>query len=74
MLHLDDLEELCEELRKLGYEACHDFLYSPRGCQEGLEVGEDFFPLSELTSPENRDALERLDFAAIKARRATGRL
>ena len=45
------------------------FLYGSRGCQEGLDVGEDFFPLWELNLPENQDAFERYDFAAIKARR-----
>ena len=36
---------------------------------EGLDVGDDFFPLWELILPENQEALARLDFAAIKARR-----
>jgi hypothetical protein len=34
-----------------------------------LDVGDEFFPLWELVLPENRDALERRDFAAIRARR-----
>ena len=29
------------------------------------------FPAGELTLPENRDSLARLDFAAIKARRGS---
>jgi hypothetical protein len=36
---------------------------------EGLDVGEDFFPLWELNLPENQDAFERYDFEAIKGRR-----
>jgi hypothetical protein len=64
-----DLDELAEELRKRGVDACHDFLYSSRGCREGLDVDGEFFPLSELSLPENQEALERLDFEAIKARR-----
>lgn len=69
MINLDDLAELAEQLRKLGLDATQEFLYGPRGCQEGLTIGEDFFPLSELSLPENQDALERFDFAAVKARR-----
>lgn len=71
MSRLDDLDQLAEDLRRLGVEACHDFLYGPWGCREGLDVGDDFFPLSELSLPENQEALERLDFEAIKARRST---
>jgi len=69
MIHLDDLAQIADELRHIGIDAYHEFLYGPRGCQEGLDVGEDFFPLWELSLPENQDAFERHDFAAIKARR-----
>ena len=69
MIHLDDLAQIAEDLRKAGMDACHEFLYGPRGCQEGLEVGEDFFPLWELNLPENQELFEQYDFAAIKARR-----
>jgi len=69
MIHLDDLADIAECLRKVGVDACHEFLYAHGGCQEGLDVGEDFFPLWELNLPENQDAFERYDFAAIKARR-----
>jgi hypothetical protein len=69
MIHLDDLAEIAEELRKTGIDAWHEFLYGHGGCQEGLDVGEDFFPLWEINLPENQDAFERHDFAAIKARR-----
>jgi len=68
MIHFDDLAQLAEDLQKLGVDACHDFLYGPYGIQEGLDIGEDFFPLWELNVPENQDAFERCDFAAIKAR------
>jgi hypothetical protein len=66
---LDDLEQLAEDLRKLGLDANYEFLYVRSGCQEGLTIGEDFFSRSELSLPENQDALDRFDFAAIRARR-----
>jgi hypothetical protein len=69
MIHVDDLAEIAEDLQRVGVDACHEFLYGPRGCQEGLDVGEDFFPLWEINLPENQDAFERHDFEAIKARR-----
>ena len=72
MIDLNDLAELAEELRKRGLDATYECLYGPRGCEEGLSIGEDFFPLYELSLAENREALERLDFAAIKARRGAG--
>ncbi|HLH20498.1 MAG TPA: hypothetical protein VKX45_24935 [Bryobacteraceae bacterium] len=69
MISLDDLAQLAEDLRKRGLDAAHEFLYGPRGWIEGLEIGDDFFPLWELGLPENSDALERADFATIKQRR-----
>jgi hypothetical protein len=71
MIHLNDLAQIAEDLQKAGVDACHEFLYGPHGCREGLDVGEDFFPLWELNLPENQDAFERYDFAAIKARRSS---
>jgi len=73
MIHIDDMAEIAEELQRLGVDARHAFLYGPRGCQEGLDVGEDFFPLWEINLPENQDAFEHHDFAAIKAHRAASR-
>jgi hypothetical protein len=70
MLNFDDLAQIAEELRNAGLDASHEVVGGPRGYQEGLDVGEDFFPLWELSLPENREPLERFDFAAIKARRA----
>jgi hypothetical protein len=70
MINLNDLAELADQLRKLGFDATQEFLYTARGCQEGLSIGEDFFPLAELSLPDNRDALEKFDFAAVKAHRA----
>ena len=68
-----DLVLLAEKLRVLGCQACHEILAGPNGhYQEGLDIDEDFFPLWELILPENEEALERLDFAAIKARRGPG--
>ena len=69
MIQVDNLPEIAEELRRRGIEACHEILYGPHGGREGLDVGEDFFPLWELILPHNQEALTRLDFAAIKARR-----
>jgi hypothetical protein len=69
MIHLDDLAQIAEDLRKAGVDVCHEVLSGPRGLLEGLDVGEDFFPLWELNLPDNQEAFERYDFAAIKARR-----
>jgi hypothetical protein len=70
MMKLDDLAQVVEDLRERGIYACHEFLYGPHGCLEGLNVGEDFFPLWELLLPENQEAVERMDFASIKQRRS----
>ena len=70
MIQVDNLAETAEELRRRGVDACHEILYGPHGGREGLDVGDDFFPLWELLLPENQEALARLDFAAIKARRS----
>lgn len=69
MIQIDNPVQLAEDLRKLGFDASHEIVFGPRGYQEGLNLGDDFFPLWELTLPENRHALARLDFTAIKARR-----
>src|SRR5260370_40826188 len=69
MIHLDDLAQIAEDLRKAGVGVCHEVLSGPRGLLEGLDVGEDFFPLWELNLPDDQEAFERYDFAAIKARR-----
>jgi hypothetical protein len=69
MFPVDDPVQIAEELRKLSVDATYVILYGPHGGMEGLEVGEDFFPLWELSLPENRAALEKLDLAVIKARR-----
>jgi hypothetical protein len=69
---LDDLAQVAEDLRRKGLDVVHDFLYSARGCVEGLDVGDDFFPRWELGLAENAEALARADFAAIKARRHPG--
>ena len=72
MFTLDDLAQFAEDLRRRGVDAFHEFLYGPHGCVEGLDVADDFFPLWELSLPENQEALERVDFASIKARRGAG--
>jgi hypothetical protein len=69
MIALDDLGQVALDLRKCGVDAAHDFLYSPHGCIEGLDVEDEFFPLWELRLEENVADLERADFAAIRNRR-----
>lgn len=68
MIH-DDLAQIAEDLRKLGEDASYEIVYGRHGGLEGLNIGQEFFPLWELTLLENREALERFDFAAIKSRR-----
>jgi len=69
MFQFDDLAQAAEDLRCLGVQASHVILYGPHGGLEGLDVADDFFPLWELQLPENQEALQRVDFAAILARR-----
>ena len=69
MTPLDDLPQLAEELRGRGLDVCHEILYGAHGGIEGLDLGDDFFPLWELNLPENVESVCRADFAAIKARR-----
>jgi hypothetical protein len=69
MTQLDDLAQVAEELRKLRVDAYQEFVYGPHGGVEGLSLGDDFYPLWELTLAANREALERADFEAIRARR-----
>ena len=69
MISLDDLGQVVEELRAHGIDAVHDFLYGPGGFVEGLDIGDDFFPLWELRMAENEAALAQADFAAIVRRR-----
>jgi hypothetical protein len=64
-----DLVWLAEILRTRGCEACHEIVAGPHGWQEGLDIGEDFFPLWELNLPENQEALRKFDFQEIKSRR-----
>lgn len=71
MIH-DDLAQIAEDLRNLGIDASHEILYGPHGGLEGLSIGEDFFPLWELSLTDNEDDFARLDFAAIRARRGPG--
>jgi len=66
---LKDLAEVVIDLQRRGVDAIHEFVYGPHGCLEGMDVGEDFFPLWELNLPENRDLVSQWDFAGIKARR-----
>ena len=62
MIQLDDLAEAAEDLRRLGVDAWHQFMYGPHGGLEGLDVDEVFFSLWELCLPENREAFLRADF------------
>ena len=72
MFPLDDLVQVAEDLREHSIDATYAVLYGSRGAVEGLEIGDDFFPLWELSQPENRAALEKTDFKTIKARRGPG--
>ena len=69
MFPIDDLVQFAEDLRRLSIDATYVILYASRGAIEGLEIGEDFYPLWELSLPENRAAVEKTDFSTIKARR-----
>ena len=69
MLQLDDLAQVAEDLRLRGIDAWHQFLYASHAALEGLEVGDEFYPLWELILPENQEAIEHADFASIRARR-----
>jgi hypothetical protein len=69
MMAIENPARFAEDLCQSGLEARHEIVYGPLGYLEGLDVGADFFPVWELLLPENRRALARLDFAAIKARR-----
>lgn len=64
-----DLAQIAEDLRKISIDATYEIVYGPHGGLEGLEVCGEFFPLWELSLPENQAALQGFDFAAIKARR-----
>jgi hypothetical protein len=69
MSTFDNLAQFADDLRKRGFEADYEVLYCGNRFVEGLDVADEFFPLWELTEPENEAALEKLDFEAIKARR-----
>ena len=71
MIAVEDLGQVAEDLRKRGIDAVHDFLYGPHGCVEGLDVGDDFFPLWELRLEENQHSLARADFGEILRRRGS---
>lgn len=64
-----DLAQIAEDLRKINIDANYEIVYGLHGGLEGLEVGGDFFPLWELSLPENQAAVEMFDFTVIKARR-----
>jgi hypothetical protein len=66
---LDDLAQTADDLRSMGIDANYEIVYCSRGCLEGLDVGEDFFPLWELSLSENEADLKACNFARIKARR-----
>jgi hypothetical protein len=70
MIELDGLAQLAEELRLRGINASHEIMFSA-GCYcEGIEIDDEFFPLWELSLPDNQKLVDSFDFAAIKARRA----
>lgn len=72
MLQFENLAELADRLRSRGIDVDYEIIFAEDRYLEGLDVGEEFFPLWELVSPENTDALERGDFDAIRSRRPPG--
>lgn len=72
MSRFDNLARLADELRSRGVEADYEIVFAEDRYLEGLDVGEEFFPLWELSAPENEEALERGDFESIKSRRPPG--
>jgi len=69
MIQFDNLAQLADEMRNRGFNVDYEIVFAEDRYLEGLDVGEDFFPLWELIAPENQDALERGDFEAILSRR-----
>ena len=69
MLQTDELAQAAEDLRREGIDAKHSFVYGAHMWVEGLEIGDEFFPLWELIAEDNCEAFERRDFSGIVARR-----
>jgi len=69
MTQFNDLSQVAAHLRKLGVDAHQEFVYCARGGLEGLSIGAEFFPNWELNLVENREAVARGDFDAVKSRR-----
>lgn len=69
MIEADELAQVAEQLRREGIDAEHDFVFGLHTWMEGLEIDDEFYPLWELIIPDNREAFERRDFEAIRARR-----
>jgi hypothetical protein len=67
---IENLAQLADDLRSRGVDVDYEIVFAEDRYMEGLDVGEEFFPLWELVAPENEEALERGDFDAIKSRRA----
>ena len=67
---IENLAQLADDLRSRGVEVDYEIIFAEDRYLEGLDVGEEFFPLWELVAPENESALERGDFDAIKSRRS----
>ena len=66
----ENLADLAEEFQTRGLAVEYEIVFAEGRFLEGLDVGDDFYPLWELEAPENEAALERGDFADIKSRRA----
>lgn len=72
MSRFDNLADVADELKRRGLDVEYEIVFAEDRYLEGLDVGEEFFPLWELEDPANEAALERGDFEAIKSRRPPG--
>jgi hypothetical protein len=67
-----ELDALIERLAEKGVRASIVYVRQDHLGMIGLRIGEDFYPLWELTARVNRRDVDRLDFAAIKKSRRPG--
>lgn len=69
MAQFENLAQFADELKAKGVDVDYEIVFAEGRYLEGLDIGEEFFPLWELCDPANDEALSRLDFDAILARR-----
>jgi hypothetical protein len=66
---MTEVEKLAQTIRASGTDVRIEDIYGPTGVQRCLVIGGWPYPLWELNADENRTALERMDFDAIRNRR-----